>query len=277
MERSEPTPLVPATRSLLPSMDSAGGLSRPPTPLPRASLSSVLSTPFPRPAHLPRITSLSTPSQASSPRHSPPPPPPVPVTSPSPLPAAPPPAAPVVRGSDRPDQHAFLNLQIADTLSERPRWVSACIALVVCVTASAAGASLVRSLKQHPKAQAPAAAAPAAVVNVAAQKPATEQPRSAPSSAPLVVDVESLSVEHKRTSPRPVRSTPKAAPAQPAAENNDESATPANDPAPSAAEPAAAEAPTSSDLPAAARSNPYGTGSLIDQIKKATADEEAGQ
>jgi hypothetical protein len=284
-ERSERTPLVPATRSRMPSMDSgAAHLSRPPTPLPRASLSSVLSTPFPRPGHLPSFASLgAAPTPSSAARPSAPPPVPVRVASPLPLPAA----APLVEAlpahtSDRAPQHGLLNLQIADTLSERPRWVSACIALVVCITASAAGASLVRSLRQHPKPQAqalPVSAAPPAVVSVAAQKPATEPPRSAPSSAPLVVDVESLSVEHKRTLPRAARVAPKPAPTL-STEASDETTPPANDPAPasaSEAEPDAPAAATSSEAPPAARSNPYGTGSLIDQIKKATADEEAGQ
>jgi hypothetical protein len=176
----------------------------------------------------------------------------------------------------------LLNLQAANTLSERPRWVSVCIALVVCVTASAAGASLVRSLKQRPKAQAVAASTTAApVVNVAAKKPAVEQQPAAPSSAPKVVDLESLSVERKRSTPRYVRPAPRPVPTQ-AAESSDEATTSSNESASTAA-PSTADSPTSeassssSDLPAAARSNPYGSGSLIDQIKKATAEEEAGQ
>jgi len=290
LEKQERTPLVPATRSPLPSVDPSGAslLSRPTTPLPRASLSSVLSTPFPRPANLPRVGSLATPSVPSSPRSSRPPPPPprvAAVAAPpvSPIPSAPESpisAAPTARESDRPHQQALLNFQAADTLSERPRWVSACIALVVCVTASAAGASLVRSLKQRPKVQAVAATTTAApLVNVAAQKPAVEQPPAAPSSAPKVVDIESLSVERKRSVPRAVRVAPRPAPTL-TAESSDEAATPANDPAPATAatpstpESTASETSNSSDLPPAARSNPYGNGSLIDQIKKATAEED---
>src|SRR6478735_3484681 len=288
LEKQERTPLVPATRSPLPSIDSGSGqLSRPTTPLPRASLSSVLSTPFPRPANLPRVAPIGSPALPSSPRSSRPPPPPPPVLAateapPSvapaerPQPASTPPAA---RISDRPHQQALLNLQAADTLSERPRWVSACIALVVCVTASAAGASLVRSLKQRPKTQALAAAtATAPVVHISAVKPAVEEAQSAPSSAPHVVDVESLSVERKRAVPRTVRAMPRPAPAPTQPVEADDEATPsAKDTAPSAPESTTSEASNSSDLPAAARSNPYGSGSLIDQIKKATADEEAGQ
>jgi hypothetical protein len=170
-----------------------------------------------------------------------------------------------------------LNHQAADTLSERPRWLSACIALVVCVTASAAGASLVRSLKQRPKVQAAAASATAVpLVNVAAQKPAVEQPAAVPSSAPKVVDVESLTVERKRSVPRSVRVAPRPVPTL-AGESSDESAPAVNESTPIAAAPsdsAASEPSTSSDLPPAARSNPYGSGSLIDQIKKATAEED---
>lgn len=291
LEKQERTPLVPATRSPLPSIEPSGAsLSRPATPLPRASLSSVLSTPFPRPANLPRIGPVNSPIP-SAPRSSrpPPPPPPVPVASPSVIPdvpaATPISAAPPARTSDRPHQHELLNLQIADTLSERPRWVSACIALVVCITASAAGASLVRSFKQRPKAQATAASvAPAPVVKVAAQKPAIEQPQATASSAPRVVDVESLSVERKRAASRPWRPAPKPAPTL-TAEGSEEATTSANDSASTAAastataapESTASESPSGSEPPAPAHSNPYGNGSLIDQIKKATADEEAGQ
>jgi hypothetical protein len=188
--------------------------------------------------------------------------------------------APTTRESDRPHAQALLNFQFADTLSERPRWVSACIALVVCVTASAAGASLVRSLRQRPRPQAVVATTTAApMVNVAAQKPAVDQSPAAPSSAPKVVDVESLSVEHKRSVPRAVRVAPRPVPTL-AAESSEESTPSANESAPAAPstpDSPASEPSNSSDLPPAARSNPYGSGSLIDQIKKATADEESGQ
>jgi hypothetical protein len=144
--------------------------------------------------------------------------------------------------------------------------------LVVCVTASAAGASLVRSLKQHRQPLALAASV-TPVVNPALASQASAQPSTAVSSAPLVVDLESLSVEPKRALPHAVRAVPKAAPTQPSA-TSDEATPSANESAPESAQP---ETPKSSDLPPAARTNPYGNGSLIDQIKKATADEEAGQ
>src|SRR5206468_2549505 len=82
-------------------------------------------------------------------RLSPLPPSPPLVPSPSPIPIA-----PALRDSERAKQPALASLEAAHLLAERPRWVSACIALVVCVTASAAGASLVRNLKQHRRSQA---------------------------------------------------------------------------------------------------------------------------
>ncbi len=272
LERPAAQPLLGATRSPLPSLDSAARqLSRPPTPLPRASLTSAFSTPFPRPAHLPRLTSLATPVPTASPRHSPPPPPPMlVVAAPSPIPPAPP-----THSSDRPViQPTRASLEGVESVRERPRWVSVGIALVVCVTASAAGASLVRSLKQHQKPQALATSPVSTplVLATAANQP-SELAHSVPSSAPVVVALESLSVEHKHAPARAVRAMPKLAPAAPT-ESSDDTTAPAAEPA---AESPSPETPNSSELPPAARSNPYGSGSLIDQIKKATADEEAGQ
>jgi hypothetical protein len=146
--------------------------------------------------------------------------------------------------------------------------------LIVCVTASAAGASLVRSLKQRRRPQAlPTSVLPAPIVS----GPVASQPSAPPPSAvssvrvPLVVNLESLSVEPKRRFPHAVRATPKHASEEPSASSIE---TPVSESAP---ESPAQEAPKESELPAAARSNPYGSGSLIDQIKKATADEEAAQ
>ena len=76
LEKPAAQPLLTPIRSSLASIDSsAQSQSRPPTPLPRVSLlSSPFSTPFPRPAQLPRLGALATP-MPSSPRPSPPPPP----------------------------------------------------------------------------------------------------------------------------------------------------------------------------------------------------------
>ena len=278
LEKPEPTPLLAPTRAPFPSLDtSAHPSTRPPPPLARASfaslssLSNPLSTPFPRPAQLPRVAAPATPSAATRPS---PPPPPVAITASSPPTSSPIPVVTAVRSTDRPSEHALANLHVADSLSERPRWLSACIALVVCVTASAAGASLVRSLKQSRPAQVlPASAAATPRINTPASSPAAQLPAPTASSAPRVVELESLSVERKRSAPRSVRATPKLVPTE-TAESSEE--TPPQAPV-SAPESSAPETPNSSDLPPAARSNPYGSGSLIDQIKKATADEEAGQ
>jgi len=273
LEKPAVQPLLTPIRSSLASIDSsAQSQSRPPAPSPRVSLlSSPFSTPFPRPAQLPRLGALATP-MPSSPRPSPPPPP-VELATPVALAVAIPSPIPPARSSDRPNEAALGSLQGVDSISERPRWVSMGIALIVCVTASAAGASLVRSLKQQKKPQAlPASAVSAAAVNASVEKQPSPLPRSVPSSAPLVVSLESLSVEHKPTQPRTVRAVPRPVPVAPL-DSGDEAAEPAAESAP---EPAAQEAPASSASPPA-RSSPYGSGSLIDQIKKATADEEAGQ
>jgi hypothetical protein len=234
---------------------------------PRAPSATALRTPFPRSAQSPPAAPLATPMP--SPRLSPPPAPPIPVASPSLTPPA-----PVTRSSDRPIQQELASLQAIDTASERPRWLSACIALVVCVTASAAGASLVRSLKQ-PKPQAlPVMAVPAPpVVNTITEKQPSEPPSSAASSAPLVVELESLSVEHKRTPARAVRVAPKPAPATESTDASEQAPAKADE----SAESSATESSSSSETPAPVRANPYGTGSLIDQMKKAAADDEANQ
>ena len=127
-----------------------------------------------------------------------------------------------------------------------------------------------RSFRQHHKPQAvPAAALTATVAPTAtATVNHAPEPPQPSASAPVVVDLESLSVEPKRP-PRAVRATPKPL-APESTEPIDRSSTPEGEPA---AEP---ETPKSSDLPPAARPNPY-SGSLIDQIKKATAEDEAGQ
>jgi len=273
LEKAEPAPVLGAPRSPFPSLDSSAQPStRPPAPLSRASfaslasLSSPLSTPFARAPQLPRVASPAASAPAARPS---PPPPPVPLATLSPIPVV-----TAVRSSERPNEQALTSLQIADVLSERPRWVSACIALVVCVTASAAGASLVRSLKQARSAQAlPTSPATAPSINTPVSTPAAQPPPTASSATPLVVDLESLSVEHKRSAPRAPRAIPKLVPTE-SAESSEETPPKASESAPESAAP---ETPNSSDVPPAARSNPYGSGSLIDQIKKATADEESGQ
>ena len=119
-----------------------------------------------------------------------------------------------------------------DWLGDRPRWVSACIALAVCIAASGSGAYLVRSLKMHrqPLALTPAAAEqPLAAASTA---PAANRVAPSPSaSAPLVVDLQSLSVEHSAPR-RVVRAVPRPMPvlAKPALESETaEPSEPTND------------------------------------------------
>jgi hypothetical protein len=76
----------------------------------------------------------------------------------------------------------------------------------------------------------------------------------------LVVDLESLSVEHKphRVAPRPLPVVAPQAPAQPTSAPDEASTS--DDDAP-AATPSPAQKPKNSELPAAAHANPYTTGS----------------
>ena len=145
---------------------------------------------------------------------------------------------------------------------DRPRWVAACIALTVCIVASGSGALLVRSLKQHKE---PLTLTANAAPQSAANAHATSRPSDAaspPASAtqPLVVNVESLSVEHgaARPAPRPVAPVvPRVPSVKPAPELDDESTPTTSAPAPTQAKPAKLK---DSDLPAAARANPYVVG-----------------
>jgi hypothetical protein len=160
---------------------------------------------------------------------------------------------------------------------QRPRWLSVGIAVLVCVAASAAGAVFVRALKIRrqplslsptPVSVAPAVAPP--------KQPTNTPPPTAPevTSSTSVVDIDSLSVEHRapRVAPRAL------VPAQPALppgapdidKNTDTSPTDDTSPAPAAAQPAPHKA-KSQELPSAAHSNPYTTGSSSDNAAKKPA------
>ena len=279
LENAERGALRSPTRSPFPSVDtSAVQASRLRTPFPRVSLSAPLAAPLPRPARLPPLGSFaaSAPSERPSPLPPPPPPPPSIHAYPSPVGSDP---MPATRNGDRSTQLALVAANAAGALSERPRWVSVCIALTVCVSASAAGALLVRSLRQQRLAPASAAVAAPAIGTLAHSEPSST-PVSAPSSAPLVVDLESLSVEHKRSAPRaPAVVVKPAAPRTRVIHEVAPAATEATEAteAPEAPEATSPEPRKSTDATATARQSPYGSGSLIDQIKKATADDEAEQ
>jgi hypothetical protein len=251
------TPLPSQERSPLRSLRAA-------TPLPSSLLRS------PRTATpLPRAPTRSAAALA-----------PVRVATATPLPALPPPAAPPVQRASSapaprtpPDTAKPIRRTIESTaldwLGDRPRWLSACIALFVCFTASGSGAFLVRSLKQRKQ--------PLALTSSAATQ-AKRSARAAGSGAelgapaaprpPMVVDLESLSIEHSPARPaaRPVAKLPAA---QLAAGPNGESADATSDQS-SLALPTA-QRPKTSDLPEAARANPYTTGSTDEALRQKRA------
>ncbi len=158
----------------------------------------------------------------------------------------------------------------------RPRWLTATLALLLCVAASGSGAFLVRALRLHrqPLPLAPSTAS-SALLGSSGQLPT--EPKAAvapePDPAPQVVDITSLSVEHSapRAVAHPVAITPAKVPtaAQATDDTNDSDET---EPEPAAAPVASAQKPKSSDLPAAARVNPYPSGAPDDgTAKKAPA------
>ena len=230
-------------------------------------------TPVPRPATWSSSVAAPAPTAPLAPESSPAP---VAASAPVPLPLPLPlPPPPVLRASPVP---APLNAERPTLppsegwLGDRPRWVSACIALLVCVTASGSGAYLVRSLKQRQQpAAATSSAAPPALTSIRAldahlkaSDPSTNQP--------MVVDLESLSVE--RHAPRAVARPASPASAKPATppatEPNSDGADPGSSDAPVPAQTAPSK-PRNSDLPSAARANPYTTGSDNSAAKKTPA------
>jgi hypothetical protein len=190
---------------------------------------------------------------------------PPPLALPAPVPARPAPlmpttpSAPVSFASDRPTQPP-VSAAARGEPGTRPRWVSVGIALLLCVTAASAGAFLVRSLKlrRQPPTLASSTLGPP-LVNTSAATHAIPAASPAPAN-PVVVDLESLSLEHKakRSTARPAAMPVRKPPVVPA-EPSDDSSPPASDD-PEAA-PAPRQKPKNSDLPAAAQANPYTTGS----------------
>jgi hypothetical protein len=214
-------------------------LRRVPTPLPALGVQKPVSVLTPVP---PARTSVSVPAA--------PVPPPITNSSVSAAPVTLPPSNP------RPSRPP----------GEKPRWITAALALLLCVSASGSGAFLVRSLRARRQ---PLVLSPSTEIQAGASAiPAEAKPVSAPapSMSTRVVDINSLTIE--RAAPRstwhPPPVVPKAAPV-PALE--DESAA-APEAEPPAAEPTASAQPKSDDLPAAAHANPYTTG---------TQDEAAAQ
>jgi GYF domain 2 len=159
---------------------------------------------------------------------------------------------------------------------QRPRWLSVSIAVLICIAASASGAVLVRALKIRRQplslSPTPVSATPAVIV----PKQPTPAAQPAPpevTSGTAVVDIDSLSIEHRapRVQPRIVAPAPPVA--QETVLNPDKNAEKTdnddNSPQP-AADPPARKAKTQ-DLPAVAHSNPYTTGSTSDSTTKGPA------
>jgi hypothetical protein len=151
--------------------------------------------------------------------------------------------------------------------AERPRWVTASLALLLCVAASGSGAFLVRSLKTH-RQPLQLATNTASSVAVASSAHPADEPKTAiaPEPAPQVVDIASLSVEYRapRVAARPVAiapaKTPTPAPATDDTNDSDETAPPAAAPV--------ALKPKTSDLPAAAHVTPSSSSALDDDTAK---------
>jgi uncharacterized protein DUF4339 len=220
-------------------------------------------------------------------------PPPASVAHPAPAPAPVADPAPAVVASARPMTSVSLLMQRSSPLppprsasaspyaypwrGQRPRWLSVGIAVLICIAASAAGAVFVRALKIRRQplslSPTPVSAAPA----VAAPKQPTNTPPPTPpeaNSSTSVVDIDSLSVEHRapRVAPRALVPAPPAVPpSTPDIDKNaDNSQADDTAPPPAAAQPAPRKA-KSQELPSAAHSNPYTTGSSSDNAEKKPA------
>lgn len=143
-------------------------------------------------------------------------------------------------------------------LGDRPRWVSACIALAVCITASGSGAFLVRTLKMHrqPLALTTSSASDQNQPLPGAALPNSVAPPAAAASAPLVVDLQSLSVEPSAPR-RPVRPISPPVPKPTATAEASEPSVENTDPIDDEVSPPPQNKPKTGDLPGAAKTNPY--------------------
>jgi hypothetical protein len=157
---------------------------------------------------------------------------------------------------------------------ERPRWLTASLAVLLCIAASGSGAFLVRTLRPHrqPLQLSPAPSTLSVPVpGSSAQSSKEPQAPAAPSAtaAPQVVDITSLSVEHRapRAVARPAALAPVKAPSPAPSEEHNDSDEAEAEPGP-AATPTASQKPQNSDLPVAAHANPYPTGTLNDGTAK---------
>ena len=196
-----------------------------------------------------------------------------PVPKPLPLPLPPP---PVFRATPAPEQLNSASATLPPSaapafswLGDRPPWVSACLAVLVCVTASGSGAYLVRSLKQRQQpTRALSSAAPQPLTSGRAAS-AGSQPGEPIRNQPLVVDLQSLSVEHRvpRTTVRPAAPPSVNRATQGSTEPSTEGADPSSG-APALWQGAPSKSKISS-IPSAARANPDMTGSDHSDASKA--------
>ncbi|HEY4106475.1 MAG TPA: DUF4339 domain-containing protein [Polyangiaceae bacterium] len=159
----------------------------------------------------------------------------------------------------------------------QPRWVSVGIAVLVFIAASGSGAFVVRTLKLRREplslATTQLSATPLAVKPAPESAPAPASPAES-AGATSVVDVDSLSVEHRapRVQWKPAAAgaaaTPPNAPSMPPNKTSENTGADGDStPAPAAAQTAARKA-KSADLPAAAHANPYTTGNDDGATKK---------
>jgi hypothetical protein len=249
-----PPPLTPPARSSQTFRAATPVPARLPTPVPAR-----LPTPVPARSATPVPTRLPTPVPVRSAT-------PVPARLPTPVPPVPQPAAwktPTSVVAPLP-----VSSSVAATApvtlppsghspfqSDRPRWLTASMALLLCIAASGSGAFLVRAFRGHRQ---PLQLAPSPASSVlqssssSARMPSepTAPVAADPSPAPQVVDIASLSIERSppRAIIRPV--VPKPA-LEPAATDDTGDTEPA--PATTASSP---QKPKVSDSPAATHTNP---------------------
>lgn len=256
---------------------------RPPTPIPRAAAARGHSQvgPLPPPAPLPAPR---TPTPV-------PPPPPLALAAadssaaPDAVPEKPPSVPPKAMVSSMPLLGRASPTPPADTSllsrfhypwpGQRPRWASVAIALAVCIAASGSGAFVVRALKLRRQPLSLATTQLSATTFAATPAPpAVTAPSEPDPAAPAVVDVSSLSVEHHtpRTAPRAAAlnapALPISAPTLPKSSENSGSEESEHAPPPKKSK--------TSDLPSAAHSNPYTTGSVDDAPTKKSGSDEPG-
>ena len=190
-----------SSASLRPASQSPG--PRVPTPIPRAPGSNP-----PPPVRL-------GPARAPSPAPIPAPLPAPRIPTPTPIPArsSAPPARAVAsvmpllqRSSPLPPIRSLVPVAFQyPWRGQQPRWLSLGIAVLICIAASGSGAFLVRALKmrRQPLSLSPTPVSPAATATVGPSLPLGPLPATPAEPTAVVVDIDSLSVEHPAPRPPP--------------------------------------------------------------------------